>query len=94
MDNLNKLHLNKRATTGSNVLKAVGSEEALNRCADLWEKANDDMALIGAHELVSFCETYQFDHRELDAFKLGLSAIPNFLAECKRQKDANSIKKD
>lgn len=93
-ESVKKLIDNKGVDT-TECLKVVGSLENLYAIANFWETQAASMQLIGINELLEYTNTNKFNSEQLDAFKIGLAALPSFFQDCLEEKqviEKNKVK--
>lgn len=91
--NINKKQENlRKAKRGDGVYASLlGSKQRSYDLATIWEQYCVDLEFISAIKLMEYAESGLYTPQELQAFKLGLSAIPSFLIS--NYKECNPLPK-
>lgn len=67
--------------------KVLGSQEQVDRCADMWKMYGEVFQAVADHALIEFCEEEEFNKAEYNFFKGGVSYLGAFLARCKAESE-------
>lgn len=71
---------------GSECEKVLGSEARVNKVASHWKSA-DLYQIIAANGLLDYVSIQTFNSEQLEAFKLGLAVVPEFMAKCHGERE-------
>jgi len=62
--------------------EVLGTQEKVQRMANLWYQNKEDLELIEQAQLLHFCNSQEFTAENLQYFKTGLYMLGSFLKAC------------